>query len=62
MRKILSIFVILIVFSFFSGICAVAADGDSDTGVKFNDSGLQATLEQAQKENKQVMIDFYSPT
>ncbi len=62
MRKIPTIFAILIVFSLFSGIHAIAAGGDSDTGVKFNDSSLQATLEQAQKENKQVMIDFFSPT
>lgn len=61
MRKILSIFIILFVLSIFGGISAATVEGDSDAGVKFNDSSLQATLEQAQKENKQVMIDFYSP-
>ena len=62
MKKILSIFIILFVFSLFSGISAATVEGDSDVGVKFIDSSLQTTLEQAQNENKQVMIDFYSPT
>jgi hypothetical protein len=62
MRKILSIFILLFVLSFFSGIYAAIEEADSDVGVKFNDSTLQITLEQAQKENKEVMIDFYSPT
>jgi hypothetical protein len=62
MKKILSVFIILFVCSFISGISAAAEEGDSDVGVKFNDSSLQTTLEQAQKENKQVMIDFFNPT
>lgn len=61
MRKILSVFIILIAFSFSSGISAATVEGDSDVGVKWEDSNFQTTLEKAQKENKQVMIDFFSP-
>ncbi len=65
MKKIISTFIVLCVCSFFSfsfGISAETSGGDSDVGVKFEDSSLQVGLEKAQKENKLVLIDFYSPT
>jgi hypothetical protein len=62
MKKLLYVFLILFVCSYFSGISAASVEGDSDVGVKWDDSTLQASLEKAQKENKLVLIDFYSPT
>jgi len=61
MKKIISIFIFLFVCSFFCGISAATCEGDSDVGVKWTDSSLQTSLEKAQKENKLVLIDFYSP-
>jgi hypothetical protein len=62
MKKIIYVFLIIFVCSFFSGISAATSTEDSDVGVKWDDSSLQTTLEKAQKENKLVLIDFYSPT
>jgi len=62
MKKILYVFLIIFVCSFFCGISFAANEEDSDAGVKWNDSSLQNSLEKAQKESKQVLIDFYSPT
>jgi hypothetical protein len=62
MKKIIYVFIILFVCSFISGISAATFEGDDDGGVKWNDISLQFSLEKAQKENKLVLIDFYSPT
>jgi hypothetical protein len=62
MKKIISVFIILFVCSFVSRINAATFERESDGGVKWNDSSLKTTLEKAQKENKLVLIDFYSPT
>ncbi|MGB6865824.1 MAG: hypothetical protein WBE11_09025 [Candidatus Aminicenantaceae bacterium] len=65
MKKIISPFIILWICSLLSfslGIAAENSGGDSDVGVKWENSSLQTTLEKAQKENKLVLIDFYSPT
>jgi len=62
MKKIISVFIVLFICSFFSGISAASSEEDSDVGVKWEDTKLQTSLEKAQKENKLVLIDFYSPT
>jgi hypothetical protein len=62
MKRILYVFLIIFVSSFFCGIGSAASAGDSDAGVKWDDATLQTSLEKAQKENKLVLIDFYSPT
>ena len=62
MRKILYLCLTIFVCYFFTDISAAACERDSDVGVKWTDSSLQTTLEKAQKENKLVLIDFYSPT
>ena len=62
MKKILYIFIILFVCSSISGISAATFEEDSDVGVKWEDSNLSTSLEKAQKENKLILIDFYSPT
>jgi hypothetical protein len=62
MKKTKTVFIILFFCLSLSGISTATSEGDSDVGVKWADSSLQTTLEKAQKESKQVLIDFYSPT
>ena len=55
MKKILYVFLIIFVCSFFCEVNAATSEGDSDAGVKWDDSSLQTTLEKAIKAMKQAV-------
>lgn len=65
MKKFLfTLAVFLLCINLFSSnaIRTKTAEDTSTSGVTFEDISLPEALEKAKKENKLILIDFYSPT